>query len=55
MNRQRVFVKELEDGDSGLGGGTPATDDCSTGGTAEGELAMDSNTIDQKALDSLGS
>jgi hypothetical protein len=57
MNRQRVFVKRLEDnelsfGDPGFASGTPAMDDRSTSGTAERGLAMD-NTIDQKALDSL--
>jgi hypothetical protein len=52
MNRQRVFVKRLKDGDPGFGGGTPAGDDRSSSETAERGLAMDT-TIDQKALDSL--
>ncbi|WP_443025575.1 transglutaminase-like domain-containing protein [Sphingomonas sp. PB4P5] len=53
MNRQSVFVKELADDDPGFGAGTPAPDDRSTSVTAERGLAMDSNTIDQRALDSL--
>ncbi|MEN2785604.1 transglutaminase family protein [Sphingomonas qilianensis] len=53
MNRQVVRVNCLADDDIAFGGGTPVGDDRSISATAARGLAMDSNTIDEKALDSL--